>query len=79
MPHRAVLPDEQRTALLALPDDETLPVQPWASSQDNLAVIIRCSRLHNRPGFTIQLCAMRYPGRLPRSGELGPVDISGYP
>jgi hypothetical protein len=40
MPRRAVLSDEQRAALLALPDDETLLIQHWTLSQDDLAVIV---------------------------------------
>jgi hypothetical protein len=35
MPRRAVLSDEQRAALLALPDDETLLVQHWTLSRDD--------------------------------------------
>lgn len=72
MPRRAVLSDEQRAALLALPDDETLLIQHWTLSQDDLAVIERRRRPHNRLGFAIQLCALRYPGRLLRPGELIP-------
>ena len=41
MPRRAVLSDEQRAALLALPDDETLLVQHWTLSRDDLAIIVR--------------------------------------
>jgi len=40
MPRRAVLSEEQRAALLALPDDETLLVQHWTLSQDDLALIV---------------------------------------
>ena len=72
MPRRAVLSDEQRAALLALPDDETLLVQHWTLSRDDLAIIVRRRRPHNRLGFAIQLCALRYPGRFLRPGELIP-------
>lgn len=72
MPRRTVLSEEQRAALLALPDDETLLVQHWTLSQDDLAVMVRRRRPHNRLGFAIQLCALRYPGRLLRPGELIP-------
>jgi hypothetical protein len=73
MPRRAVLSEEQRAALLALPDDETILVQHWTLSHDDLAVIVRRRRPHNRLGFAIQLCALRYPGRLLRPGELIPA------
>ena len=72
MPRRAVVSDEQRAALLALPDDETLLVQHWTLSRDDLAIIVRRRRPHNRLGFAIQLCALRYPGRFLRPGELIP-------
>lgn len=72
MPRRAVLSEEQRAALLALPDEETLLVQHWTLSQDDLTVIVRRRRPHNRLGFATQLCALRYPGRLLRPGELIP-------
>ena len=72
MPRRAVLSDEQRAVLLALPDDETLLVQHWTLSRDDLAIIVRRRRPHNRLGFAIQLCALRYPGRFLRPGELIP-------
>jgi len=72
MPRRSVLSDEQRAELLTLPDDETLLVQHWTLSQNDLAVIVRRRRPHNRPGFAIQICALRYPGRLLRPGELIP-------
>jgi len=53
MPRRAVLSEEQRAVLLALPDDETLLVQHWTLSQGDLAVIVHRRRLHNRLGFAI--------------------------
>src|SRR3546814_1212509 len=59
-------------ALLALPDDETTLVQHWTLSEDDLAIIVRRRRPHNRLGFAIQLCALRYPGRLLRPGEFIP-------
>lgn len=59
--------------MLALPDDETILVQHWTLSHDDLAVIVRWRRPHNRLGFAIQLCALRYPGRLLRPGELIPA------
>jgi TnpA family transposase len=59
MPRRSVLSNEQRATLLALPDDETLLVQHWTMNQDDLAVIVRRRRSHNRLGFAIQLCALR--------------------
>jgi len=78
MPRRAVLSEEQRAALLALPDDEALLVQHWTLSHDDLAVIVRRRPPHNRLGFAIQLCALRYPGRLLRPGELIPATLLAF-
>src|SRR3546814_10237005 len=59
-------------ALLALHDDETTLVKHWTLSEYDRAIIVRRRRPHNRLGFAIQLCALRYPGRLLRPGELIP-------
>ena len=53
-----------------MPGDEVLLVRHWTLSEEDLAVIVRRRRPHNRLGFAIQLCALRYPGRLLHPGEL---------
>ncbi|NJN37297.1 MAG: DUF4158 domain-containing protein [Nitrospiraceae bacterium] len=45
-------------------------VRHWTLSKTDLEIITRRRRPHNRLGFAIQLCALRYPGRLLRPGEL---------
>ena len=70
MPRRVVLSEGQRAALLALPTDEAVLVRYWTLSAEDLAVIVSRRRPHNRLGFAVQLCALRYPGRLLRPGEL---------
>lgn len=72
MPRRAVLTEAQRAALLALPEDELDLARYWTLSAGDLRVIVSRRRPHNRLGFAIQLCALRYPGRLLRPGELIP-------
>lgn len=72
MPRRSVLTDAQRTSLLALPEDEADLVRYWTLSADDLRIIVSRRRAHNRLGFAIQLCGLRYPGRLLRPGELIP-------
>ena len=72
MPRRAVLSEGQRDALLAVPTDEIELVRHWTISADDLQVIRGRRRAHNRLGFAVQLCALRYPGRLLRPGELIP-------
>ena len=51
MPRRAVLTEGQRDALLALPDTELDLVRHWTLSADDLRVIVRRRRPHNRLGF----------------------------
>jgi TnpA family transposase len=57
---------------LRLPTDEAILVRHWTLSEDDRAAIGRRRRNRNQLGFAIQLCALRYPGRLPRPSELIP-------
>ena len=70
MPRRAVLSEAQREALLSLPTSEIELVREWTLSPEDLDIIRRRRRSHNRLGFALQLCALRHPGRLLRPGEL---------
>lgn len=72
MPRRAVLTERQRAALLALPDSEPDLIRHWTLGADDLRAIGTRRRPHNRLGFALQLCALRYPGRLLRPGEVIP-------
>ena len=74
MPRRRVLTSAQLETLLALPLTEPDLVRHWTLSTADLAVIRRRRRDRNRLGFALQLCAVRYPGRLLRSGELIPLE-----
>lgn len=69
MPRRRALTEAQLQMLLALPTDETVLVREWTLSAADLAAISRRRRDRNRLGFALQLCALRFPGRLPRPGE----------
>jgi TnpA family transposase len=72
MPRRRALTEAQLESLLALPSDEVVLVRHWTLGAEDLAVIGRRRRDRNQLGFAIQLCALRYPGRLLRPGELIP-------
>ena len=74
MPRRRALTEAQLASLLALPTDEAALVREWTLSAADLAVIGRRRRDRNRLGFALQLCALRYPGRLLRPGELIPAE-----
>lgn len=69
MPRRRALTDAQLAGLLALPTDEADLIRYWTLDQTDLAAIDRRRGDHNRLGFALQLCTLRYPGRLLRPGE----------
>ena len=75
MPRRRVLTDGQLNALLALPTTEPELLRYYTLSRADLDVIVRRRREHNRLGFALQLCALRYPGRLLRPGETVPSEV----
>jgi TnpA family transposase len=75
MPRCRVLTETQFDALLALPTGEAGLIRHYTLSPDDLAVIARRRRPHNRLGFALQLCALRYPGRLIRTGEPVPMEV----
>src|SRR3954454_4626226 len=70
MPRRRVLTEAQLENLLALPTTETELVRYWTLGDEDLAIIGRRRRAHNRLGFALQLCALRYPGRVLCAGEV---------
>ena len=73
MPRRHALTAAQLEGLLALPTEEESLVRYWTLSATDLAETGRRRRDRNRLGFALQLCALRYPGRLLRPGELIPA------
>lgn len=72
MPRRSVLTEAQHAELFALPENEADLVRYWTLSPEDLRVITSRRRPHNRLGFALQLCALRYPGRLLKPGEFIP-------
>jgi TnpA family transposase len=69
---RAVLTAAQRAAFFALPTDRAELARRYTLSEADLAIIGRRRRPRNRLGLALQLCVLRYPGRLLRPGELIP-------
>ncbi|AWK88574.1 Tn3 family transposase [Azospirillum thermophilum] len=78
MPRRRVLTDAQTTALFALPTSEADLIRHYTLGPGDLAAIATRRRPHNRLGFALQLCALRYPGRLVRPGELVPSAVVAF-
>lgn len=78
MAHRAVLTARQRAALFHLPTDEALILRHYALSDEDIDFIRTRRRPENLIGFALQLCALRYPGRLLRPGEIIPKEMSDF-
>jgi TnpA family transposase len=78
MARRTVLTPAQRAALLALPADRAELARHYTLSEAELAVIGRRRRARNRLGFALQLCALRYPGRLLHPGEFIPASLVAF-
>jgi TnpA family transposase len=64
MPRRELLTSAQREELLAFPTEEVDLIRHYTFSAHDFAVIRRCRGGHNRLGFAVQLCYLRFPGRL---------------
>ena len=50
----------------------------YTLSDDDLEIIRARRRPHNRFGFALQLCALRYPGRLLAPGEVIPLAVTHF-
>ena len=61
-----LLTDEQRSTLIKLPDDvsDRLLARYHTLSESDLNVIHGHRRDHNKLGFAVQLCFLRFPGRV---------------
>lgn len=78
MAHRTILTARQRAALIDLPTDEASILYHYTLSDDDLEHINERRRDRNRFGFALQLCALRYPGRLLASGEVIPPEVTRF-
>src|SRR4051794_27825954 len=79
MSRRRALTDAQLEMLLALPATEPDLIRHWTLSPAEIVAIQRRRRRdRNRLGFALQLCSLRYPGRLLRPGECIPGPALRY-
>lgn len=78
MPRRSILSDRQRASLFNLPTDEATLLRYYTLADDDIDNIRAKRRPQNRLGFALQLCAIRYPGRLLAHGEVIPVEITQF-
>ena len=75
MPRRSILTERQQSALFDLPTDEAAMLLHYTLADDDLEHTNERRRPENRLGFALQLCALRYPGRLLSSGEIIPEKV----
>ncbi|SFE97026.1 Transposase and inactivated derivatives, TnpA family [Marinobacter sp. DSM 26671] len=75
MPRRTILTERQREALFGLPADEDSMLRHYVLSDEDMQHVKTRRRPGNRLGFALQLCALRYPGRLLQPGEFIPDPI----
>ena len=62
MPRRRLLADAERAELLAFPTTDDELIRLYTFSEADLAVIRQRRGGHNRFGFAVQICYLRYPG-----------------
>jgi len=77
MPRREVLTAAQREALLAFPEEEENLLGYYVLSFRDLAAVRQHRGDHNRLGFAVQLCYLRYPGRVLAENETPPAALLG--
>jgi TnpA family transposase len=78
MPARLLLTKAQRDALLALPETEEAFVRHYSLSGDDVEIIGRYRTPETRLAFALQLCVLRYPGRVLRQGDVMPFHLLGF-
>ena len=70
MPRRSLLTPAERASLLAFPTTDDELIRHYTFSEPDLAAIRQRRGPHNRLGFAVQLCYLRYPGfALPPDAE----------
>jgi hypothetical protein len=78
MARRKLLTPDERQALLGIPDDEESLIRHYTlSAPDRLQAEAR-RRPHNQLGYAVQLCMMRFPGRILGAGEIPPAAVVAY-
>jgi TnpA family transposase len=62
MPRRSILSASESESLLALPDTKDELIRHYTFSESDLSIIWQRRGNHNRIGFAVQMCYLRYPG-----------------
>ena len=75
MPRRELLTPAERESLLTIPVIEAEQIRHYTLSRSDLAFIRQHRWDYNRLGVAIQLCYLRYPGRVLARGETPPAAL----
>src|SRR3546814_3983226 len=67
-----------QTCALPISVDQGELLRHYTLSDEDLGHIRQRRRAHNRFGFALQLCVLRYPGRVLAPGELIPAQVSDF-
>lgn len=78
MPRRVTLTNRQKEALLRLPFTQAELLAHYTLSDEDLVHIRQRRRAHNRFGFALQLCVLRFPGRVLAPGEMIPEPVVAF-
>ena len=78
MPHRAILSTAQRVTFETLPTEPVELAKHYLLSDEDLELVQKRRRAENRLGFAVQLCLIRYPGRLLRANEYPPRPLIAF-
>jgi TnpA family transposase len=69
MPRREILTPSQRVQLFAFPDDEGELIRRYTLTKADLAFVRQHRGDHNRLGIAVQMCSLRFPGRVMGENE----------
>ncbi|SFK40683.1 protein of unknown function [Celeribacter marinus] len=75
MAHRTILTERRRSEFFDLPTDDASMLRHYTLADDDLEHVNDRRRSENRIGFALQLCVLRYPGRLLSSDEIIPEKV----
>jgi TnpA family transposase len=78
MVHRPILTERQRNDLMALPADESSMLSYYILSDEDIIRIKKKRDDHNRLGFALQLCVLRYPGRYMNADDILPKELIDF-
>ncbi|OYW83068.1 MAG: DDE transposase, partial [Asticcacaulis sp. 32-58-5] len=74
MPRKSILTAKERAGLLSHPTDEPLLIEHWTLHPEDLILVNTRRKAETRFALALQLCSLRYPGRLIAAGDTIPAE-----